>query len=94
MMKWKWTEHNNIPKLMTKTDGNSTIKIEEITESETKTIKLHQLEVNESKRQLGVILPIDGNFNQEFDKRKTISTNLGKKMYVALLTHYKSIIVY
>ena len=94
IMKWEWSDEYGNAKMMKNVDAPGTVEITDITEGEQVTCALRRLETNEGERQLGIILPIDGNFRQEFERRLEMSKTLGKRIYRAPLNQYESIIVY
>ena len=71
-----------------------TVTISDRTEGEEKIVNLKRLEVDKSERQLGVILPLNGNCKQEFNRRVQMSKTLGDRVYIAPLSVYESIMVY
>ena len=90
----KWNPRIGTASMMTKTDAPETVVISNRTEGTDKTVTLQRLEVNESDRQLGIILPLDGNFQQEKERREKDCKTLGKNLYRTPLTHEDSVIVY
>ena len=94
LMKWRWGEATGEPILMKKIDGDNTIVIEDYTEGVKQQVCLKRLEIDESQKQLGIILPIDGSFKQEYERRKQMSRDLGMRMYIAPLNAYESVLVY
>ena len=94
LMKWKWNESRGYSRMMTKQEAPGTINISDRTEGSDQTVLLRRLEVNEGDRQLGIILPLDGSFTQERQRRETDCKNLGRALYNSSLTHEESVIVY
>ena len=94
IMKWKWGEATGVPQLTTKNDESGTIEIDVMQNGNATTIALKRLEVWESEKQLGILLPIDGSFKQEYERRLKMSEDLGKKMYSAPLNAYESVLMY
>lgn len=90
LMKWKWSKQTNTPQLVKTIEAPGTVKIE----MEKKVVELRRLEVDESEKQLRIIMPINGSFEQEFHRRKNMSEDLAKQMYTAPLTSYESVLVY
>ena len=93
-MKWKWSSKYGFPSLMTKNEAPGTIELREKKNDNIHTTQLRRLEINESARQLGIILPINGTFQQEYEKRLLQSQELGRNLYNSPLNHYESVIVY
>ena len=94
LMKWEWSEQYGNAQMLKIKDSPGTVTITDITDGKEITHSLKQLETNEGKRQLGIVLPIDGNFTQEYKRRLQMSKILGKRIYMAPLNQYGSIIVY
>ena len=80
--------------LMTTEEAPGTVIIEDATNGYKQRVELKRLEVNESERQLGVIIPIDGTFTQEYKRRHQQSQHLGRQLYRSPLSHYESTLVY
>ena len=94
LMKWKWGAKNGQATLMSINDAPGTIIIEDNSNGRSHPIHLRRLEYNESEKQLGIIIPIDGSFHQEYQRRLTQSKTLGQQLYRSPLNHYESILVY
>ena len=62
-------------------DAPGTIVIQNIDDNNAQSVSLKRLETNQSERQLGIIMPLDGNFVQERIVRWKQSQLLGQKMY-------------
>ena len=75
-------------------DAPGTIVIQNIDDNNAQSVSLKRLETNQSERQLGIIMPLDGNFVEERIVRWKQSQLLGQKMYRAPLTPYEGVIVY
>ena len=79
---------------MRKDETPGTIILTNINDGKLEKISLQRLEIDESERQLGVIIPADGSFQQEYKVRLSQSKDLGKRIYRAPLSHYESFLVY
>ena len=94
VMRWKWGKRTGQAMLVNKNESPGTIVLKETTKGQEETVQLKRLEINEGERQLGVILPVDGSFKQEYEVRLLQSQTLGRKLYRAPLNHYESTLVY
>ena len=94
LMKWKWNKNTGVATIMKKKEAPGTITITDRTEGIEQTVTLKRLEVNEGERQLGIIMPLDGSFHQEKERKINDCKSLGKRLYRAPLTHEESVIVY
>ena len=94
LMKWEWSSTTGIPRMMSKKSAPGTICINDITEGSHETVSLRRLEPYESEKQLGIIMPLDGNFRQEYERRLQQSSNLGKLLYRSPLNTFESTVVY
>ena len=94
LIKWKWNTKDGTARLSTIDETPGTIMINEPSSTGKKKIMLKRLEINQSARQLGVIIPVDGTFQQEYEVRLNQSKSLGRQLYRAPLTHYESLLVY
>ena len=92
LMKWAWNPCTGNPYMQTEKEAPGTIVLKGDLNSEE--IRLKRLEINEGMKQLGIILPINGTFNQEKIRRIQECEELGKKLYRSPLTHTESIVVY
>ena len=81
---------------MSKNEAPETIELLENKDGIPHMTSLRRLEINESARQLGIIISINGTFNQEYEKRLQQSRELvGRNLYNSPLNHYEeSIMVY
>ena len=95
LMKWQWGDRTGTPSMMTSAHGAlGTVTIPDVVDGNETTVSLRRLEPNVGERQLGIIMPVDGNFQQEMQVRWDMSKELGQRMYRAPLTPYEGIIVY
>ena len=94
LIKWKWSETSTIPSMMNSNEAPGTIILPDINGENASSLQLRRLEPTESERQLGIIMPLDGNFHQEKDVRWAQSKSLGQKMYRAPLSTYEGVLVY
>ena len=93
IMKWKWIKEFGIPRMVKTNKSPGTVTITDITDREEIKYSLKRLKIDKGERQLGIILPIDGNFQQEYERRLQMSRVHGKCIYRAPLNLYESIIV-
>ena len=64
-MKWKWIQQTGFLTMMNNHDAPGTVVIRDEIGGEVTTLRLKQLDPNQGEQQLGIIMPLDGNFKQE-----------------------------
>ena len=92
LMKWAWSEKSDSPHMQKIKETPGTIILQ--SEQKEHPIELRRLEINEGMKQLGVILPIDGSFRQERDRRMKQGEDLGQRLFRSPLSHNESMVVY
>ena len=92
LMKWAWGTRTGYPYMQKINKCPGTIILNE--DNGDKVTRLRRLETNEGMKQLGIILPLDGNFHREKQQRMHQCEELGKALYRSPLTHAESMVVY
>ena len=95
LMKWKWGPTSGRSSMVKTSEfpGTATIDTTSLT-GEAITQHIKRYGVNEGERQLGIRMPIDGSFKQEFQYRMEQSKKLGWKLYCSPLNTTSSFLMY
>lgn len=91
IMAWKWDGTGQDPELRTSQDFPGTI---EMTPDNGTTIPLTRLEPHRSERQLGIRMPLDGTWDEEYLYRLRQMQQLSQRIFYGPLTAHEALLAY